>query len=130
MNARELVSELLLIGPQDKNVEYAYIANRMFGLRLNSGGPLHDLMDFKLFLHELSEAWRFAEFPEGTRFPESPKLQVLPELSPRATAARMPRHYETIDVCIRCGHVHEGAAQCGVSIGEGRFCRCELEVSA
>jgi len=61
MNARELVSELRLLGPQDQNVIFAFIADHLYELRLNSGGRINDLMDFKLFLHELSEAWRFAE---------------------------------------------------------------------
>jgi len=129
MNARELVSELRQLGPQDKNVEYAYIADRMYGLRLNSGARLHDLMDFKLFLHELSEAWRVAEFPEGTIFPPSLNLLTMPECKPRSKAVRMPQE-RWADVCVRCGHVHEGVGECGVWIGAGRFCRCELEVSA
>jgi hypothetical protein len=129
MNARELVFDLRLLGPQDQNVIFAFIATRAFQLRLNSGGRINDLMDFKLFLHELSEAWRFADFQEGVVSPPSVKLQVLPECRPRAKVARMPQQ-RWHDVCVRCGHVHEGIGECGVSIGAGRFCRCELEVSA
>ena len=114
MNARELVSDLRLLGPQDQNVIFAFIADRAYLLRLNSGGRLSDLTDFKLFLDELSAAWRFADFKEA----------VPPPIDRKPLG-----HWEVEDVCVRCGHVHEGSAQCGVPIGEGRFCRCEVEVS-
>lgn len=30
--------------------------------------------------------------------------------------------------CPRCGHKHEGERECGVSMGGGGLCRCELSV--
>lgn len=32
--------------------------------------------------------------------------------------------------CPRCGHQHEGLKECGVEMGPGRICPCELEVPA
>lgn len=31
------------------------------------------------------------------------------------------------DYCCRCGHVHQGVGECGVDMGGGGFCRCQLE---
>lgn len=132
MNARELISALRALGPQDKNVEYAYIADHLYEMTLNSGARFSDVMQFKLFLHELSEAWRMSDFPEGTRFPESTKVvQMVPESKPAARVTRrMPPCWDEYYVCVRCGHVHEHVFKCGVSIGAGRFCQCEVEVPA
>jgi hypothetical protein len=124
MNARDLVSELRTIGEQDQNVIFAFVADHLYELRLNSGGRINDLMDFKLLLHELSEAWRFAEFPEGTRFPEETKVHQM-----RSKVTRMPQQ-RWEGHCPDCGHVHIDGNECGFPTGGGRYCRCERTVVA
>ena len=134
MTSRDLVAELRLLGPQDQNVIFAFIADHLYECRLNTGARLNDAMDFKLFLHEVSEAWRVAEFPEGTVFPPSTKVHLAadsgtrPKVTRRDLPAPHPRWNDS--TCPRCGHVHEGVGECGVSMGKDRICRCELEVSA
>lgn len=34
------------------------------------------------------------------------------------------------DYCHRCGHIHFGFKECGVDMGNGRVCRCEMEGAA
>jgi hypothetical protein len=38
-----------------------------------------------------------------------------------------PRSLALGDWCHRCGHVHEGVSECGVDMGSGRVCPCQLE---
>lgn len=54
-----------------------------------------------------------------------PALLELQKKYPRYNEARALSD----PTCPRCGHVHEGSGECGVSIGAGRVCRCELEMS-
>jgi len=129
MTARELISDYRSLGPQDPHIFPAYVADHLYELRLNSGGRVNDLMDFKLLLHELAEAWRFAEFPEGTVFPPSTKVHQMPECRPRTKVARMPQQ-RWEGHCPDCGHVHIDGDECNFPIGGGRYCRCERNVVA
>jgi hypothetical protein len=38
--------------------------------------------------------------------------------------------FKALRTCPRCGHIHEGASECGEDMGGGRICRCELSVPA
>lgn len=39
----------------------------------------------------------------------------------------LPMRNAAGDWCHRCGHVHEGVSECGVDMGNGRVCPCQLE---
>src|SRR5260370_490396 len=96
-------------------VEYfLYLASHSHELRLATGARLLDLTDFKAFLIELAEA----------------VAQPVPKRE--AAVPAQPRYSKSsVDLtCPRCGHVHQGIGECGMPMGTGRICRCELEVSA
>lgn len=92
MTAKELIDHLRACGPQDLNVVFHYIADRVPELRLEDGQRLLDSTDFTVCLRELGKAWREAE---GWKFPA------------------------LHDTCPRCGHIHQGDAECGEDIGGG-----------
>jgi hypothetical protein len=127
MTARDLISDYRSLGPQDPHIFPAYVADHLYECRLNSGGRINDLMDFKIFLCELAEAWRMAEFPEGTVFPASTKVLQMAESRPRVTP--MPqRRWD--HVCPDCDHEHEEREKCNRYLGEGKFCQCPSKVTA
>jgi hypothetical protein len=70
MNARELIADLRLLGPQDPNVVFHYLAARVYDARLSNGLPLHDAHDFKLWLEELGEASKCPALPADHTCPD------------------------------------------------------------
>jgi hypothetical protein len=108
MTARELVSQFRFRDQSLSGTEefFLYLANHVYEARLSDGQRLNDGTDFAMFLRELADAL------EG-------KL-----LRPFGSSVA---HHAT---CPRCGHVHEGISECGIEIGGGRICRCELSVPA
>jgi hypothetical protein len=76
MNAREFIADYRSLGPQDPHIFPGYLADHLYELRLMTGQRVNDLMDFKLLLCEIAEAWRMAEFPDGTIFPPGRKALV------------------------------------------------------
>ena len=128
MTARDLISDYRSLGPQDPHIFPAYLADKLYDMRLNSGGRINDLMDFKLLLCELAEAWRMAEFPNGTIFPPGLKVQQIQNRSSRSGAAKPQRRWD--HVCPDCDHEHEGRETCDRYLGEGRFCKCPSKVPA
>ena len=84
-----------------------YVADHLYEGELASGMGLRDLSDVHAFLYELANV---------TRIPAKVTAMARPS---------QPRW----DTCPRCGHVHEGIGQCGVSMGGGGLCRCEVEVA-
>lgn len=106
MTAREAIADLQ---HAKEPVEFfLYLAAHAHELRLTNGARLNDSTDFKAFLVELAEATK----PTIGR-----ALGIPPQ-------KRWDEH------CPRCGHVHQGIGECGMPIGGGRVCRCELEVAA
>jgi hypothetical protein len=79
---------------------FNYLADQVYEARLADGQRLLDATDFKAWLRELAEA----AAPAATR--------------------------DHLRTCPRCGHIHEGASECGEDMGGGRICRCELSVPA
>lgn len=114
MTAKELIDDLLFLGPQDLNVILSYIADHASEARLAGGERLNDVTDFKAFLRELGEAWRVHGLLRRTN------------VAIDSWQSRTAMH----DTCPRCGHVHQGEAECGELLGGGRVCRCELSVPA
>ena len=125
MTPRDLISDYRSLGPQDPHIFPAYLADHLYEMRLNSGGRINDLMDFRLLLAEIAEAWRMAEFPEGTIFPLSTKLCQMP---PHSSAVKPQRRWDHL--CPDCDHEHEGRETCDRYLGEGRFCKCPSKVPA
>lgn len=105
MTARELVASLRAAGPVDPAECLLYMAAHAHEFRLSGGQRLLDQIDFTSFLIEVSQALAGRD-------------QIL------ANRAENDR------TCPRCGHLHEGDRECGVFLGGGGFCRCELEVPA
>jgi hypothetical protein len=126
MTAKELIDDLRLLGPQDANVIFQYLADHIYEAELSTPPtrPLRrvrDACDFKEWLLELAEA---AKLPLGlTKAPRAP----TPQLSLTQNLAQQPRRDHT---CPDCGHEHEGRTDCGKYLGEGKFCPCETRVMA
>lgn len=108
MTAAEAIANLARV--QEPAERFLYLAAHAHEFRLATGQRLLDGTDFKAFLVELAEASQpggLAAIPPQKRWPRSVDL-----------------------TCPRCGHVHESEGECGVAIGGGRYCHCELEVPA
>lgn len=105
MTAKDLVANLRAGGPVDPAECLLYMAAHAHEFRLEDGQRLNDQTDFTAWLIEVSRALAGRD-------------HIL--------ASRM----ENDRTCPRCGHLHEGERECGVFLGGGGFCRCELEVPA
>ena len=118
MTASELIAELRLMGPQDPNVIFQYLADHVYEAELPTSlnGPprrVRDASDFREWLLELAEAAK-------------PARCVSPALRQTQIPAQQPRDHR----CPDCGHVHEGRDECGKYLGEEKFCPCESRVTA
>jgi hypothetical protein len=86
---------------------------------------LRDATDFRQWLLDLAEEARnLGQLAENTKVSW---MTVKGPCRKVTTPPPQPRYDPT---CPRCGHVHEGSAECGMDMGNGRFCRCEMEVVA
>lgn len=114
MNGRELIGQLNLV-EIDKRVFaqqlVLLLARNIHDATLKSGKPLTDRIDFEMFLSEVADA----------------AAPHVPHVPPQARWSR--REEATDQTCPRCGHIHQGSAECGIDIGGGRICRCELAVA-
>jgi len=88
-----------------------YLADHVDYATLNSGQRLRDALDFRTWLEEL--------FSAGSAPPANTAGSPL-----RSTGRA--RDYS----CPECGHEHEGQRECKKYLGEGRFCPCEVKVTA
>jgi len=61
----------------------------------------------------------------GARLNDSTDFKAF--LVELATIPSQPRWNSN---CPRCGHVHEEVSECGMKLGGGRVCRCDMEMSA
>jgi hypothetical protein len=128
MNSQELIADLRALGKQDAKVFFNLLADRVYDARLSNGQRLRDATDFMMWLRELGEA--SAGDVTGRCF-QSPNVPSEEEIRTWTGVTTGPRCRRLIDnPCPRCGHVHEGSAECGAHIGGGRTCRCEMEVPA
>lgn len=135
MKPHELLSDFDC-GPGDTYQEllYArlllsYLADHVYTSSLENGLPVRDATDFSHWLTELAEAAReLAKIPGNTKVHSVQDSGTRPKVTCR-TPQPQPR-YQSDPTCPRCGHVHEGAGECGVSMGKDRICRCEMEVPA
>jgi len=103
------ISNLRAMGAFDPTECFLYLANHAHEARTSDGQRLNDATDFAAWLVELARA-----------FEDQALAKAFRGLDKRLHAS----------TCPRCGHVHEGVGECGVWMGAGRYCRCELEVAA
>lgn len=107
MTARDFIAKLAPEELDRLSGMFRHLAEHITEARLSTGLRLIDLTDVRAYFYELASAADFFDSPQG----------------------RAMRH--SVDsTCPRCGHVHQGSAECGQEIGGGRICRCELEVRA
>jgi hypothetical protein len=125
MTAEELVATLRMLGPQDASVIFTFLADHAYDSTLRSGQKLRDVTDFAIWLRELAEVARLGCYPNGHGPVDTAPAGI--RTRPKVMRAAQPRWQDT---CPRCGHVHQGEAECGEQMGGGRICRCEVDVPA
>jgi hypothetical protein len=121
MTAYETIAHFLSFDLDGLSLVFAYLAEHSYEARLQDGKQLRDATDFRCWLRELSEAAKVAEGRGSTEVANQPG---------RRPCRKVLGTFVLADPCPRCGHVHEGAAECGFEIGGGRICRCDVEVPA
>lgn len=123
MRSYDLISNIRALGPQPTNVFLQYLADHFHEFRSRTGHRLFTVEDAKDFIQEAADhAGKVCGLME--------LVEVAPALALR-TEARPPASQRRYDpTCPRCGHIHEGIGQCGMSMGSAGLCRCEFEVSA
>ena len=120
MTARDFIASLAPVDLDRQSKIFRYLAEHAYESRLQNGTLVRDATDFRMWLAELAEA--AAEVPS-----RSTVASVPPTIRP---CREVMSTFALSDPCPRCGHVHQGVAECGEEIGGGRICRCELEVRA
>jgi hypothetical protein len=126
MKPQELVADLSALGPGQSSREtllytrllLCYLADHVHHAELENGLKLRDATDFVLWLREVAAA---VKAPVITETMCSADIGKRPLVSFRVPQPRWE------DACPRCGHVHQGDAECGEQIGGGRICRCEFD---
>lgn len=121
MTARDFIASLAPVDLDRQSRIFRYLADHAFESRLRDGAPIRDVTDFRMWLAELAEAAELRKSGQSTT------VSVPAEIRP---CRKVMGTFGNSDPCPRCGHVHQGSAECGEEIGGGRICRCELEVRA
>jgi hypothetical protein len=119
MTAHELIAELRKREPHlsavTLNIFFDVLAQNLYDCVLFDGRPLShcDITGHREFWEEVREATR--------------KVPLRPQLTLRQEQTR----YRVSPLeCGVCGHVHQNVSECGQWIGQGKHCRCTLEVTA
>lgn len=107
MIAQEIIAELRTRGLDVSPEIFDYLAEHIYDAELFGGHRISDASDAVGLMRELASAARFAALPVATM-----------------------RRRLIESTCPRCGHIHQGEAECGEEMGGGRLCRCELPVRA
>ncbi len=102
-------------------IAFRYAADNFYIATMENGKsrPL-DPLEFKAWLAECAEAFSLADSHVSIPAADSGAPRRL--RSDGSTGSR----YDRGDFCNRCGHVHQGRV-CGMKMGGGPECRCELE---
>ena len=118
MNSRDLMDDILFaLGPANEaNALVLSISLRIIAEHVYD---LSDATDFKHLLLELADQANTASKPRSG-------LVIQRELRRSAVPASQRRWDDT---CNRCGHVHQGLAECGEPMGSAGICRCEHEAT-
>lgn len=117
MTAKQLID---LLRPQKEMCGVFHgLADTVSEARLADGQRLCDATDFAAWLRELAEETRVQRLPAS----DSPGNGTCPKVMRES-------HRSIHDTCPRCGHIHQGDAECGEDLGGGRVCRCQLAVHA
>lgn len=130
MRAKEMVDDLRRLGPQDTSVLFHYLADNAIRARLADGQRLCDVGDFIAWLRELAEQAKVHVVSNnralGALIADGKDVMTIDQV--RNELGTWPEVMEIDDICPRCGHLHQGDSECGLPMGGGRICRCELSV--
>jgi hypothetical protein len=127
MTAQDFISKLAPAELERMGLIFELLSIRIPDAELVNGSHLRDASDFMAFLLELSAAAKLANVRGPMQFgPPYRSLRSQQERWQRENKSPTVRLVE--ETCPRCGHVHEGSAECGFDIGGGRICHCEMEV--
>jgi hypothetical protein len=90
--------------------------------------PLKDSLDTKLLLHQVDESLLEEIQQNVTDVPARAGNGTRPAVTQRVSQARDWMASDT--ECSICGHIHQNSGECGVWLGQGKFCTCTAEVTA
>jgi hypothetical protein len=79
MTAKEMISNLRALGPQDASAIFQYLADHATEARLPRGGRLCDVTDFTAWLRELADAAKVSDLPESTQAPWAAEIPPHPK---------------------------------------------------
>lgn len=103
----------------DKEQQYQLIAEKVYDVFLAEANGLPET------------DWQLLAVLVMKRFVTGAEISLWTTLQMNAVGAERARMKAALDkTCPRCGHLHEGDAECGVLLGSGRVCRCEVPVPA
>lgn len=129
MTPAELVETFRILGRQDSSVVFTFLADHICNARLANGARLLDLSDVRAWFLEAAECAHRRDWPESVELSHL-RAMVDREIGPRPKLTGRTLDRRTLDsTCPRCGHIHEGVGECGMAMGNGRHCRCEMEVA-
>lgn len=132
MTSDQLIAKLRTLPPDsrtaDEFMQYlrlglSHLEKDFYELRLANGQRALDASDFAQLLRELRDA-TLNPVSSSTEVPDQVGIRTRLRVTGRVDVSR----YDS--TCPRCGHIHEGTGECGVSMGKDRLCRCDLEVPA
>jgi len=67
VTAKEMISNLRTLGPQDASAIFQYLADHITEARLFRGGRLCDVTDFAAWLRELADGAKVSDLPEARK---------------------------------------------------------------
>jgi hypothetical protein len=128
MKPQELVADLHALGPGQSSREtllytrllLRYLADHVHRAELQNGMQLRDATDFVAWLREVADE-------AASAAPAITETMCSADIGKRSLVSFRAPQPRWEDSCPRCGHVHQGDAECGEPIGGGRICRCEFE---
>ena len=125
MTAQDFIAKLAPVELERLSLIFHRLADGITEARLRTGMRLIDLTDVKAYLYELALAAKVRDSGQSTGVSNLAERRPVSKVTCRSLDGR-----NLDSSCPRCGHVHEGLAECGCDLGGGRICRCEMEVRA
>ncbi len=133
MTSDQLIAELRALPPDrrtaDEFMQYlrlglTFIEKHFYELQLADGTVIAngDITSAVAGIREIRDAT--LNLVPSTQVQDQARIRTRLRVTGRVDVSR----YDS--TCPRCGHIHEGTGECGVSMGKDRLCRCDLEVPA